>query len=285
MTKSIAVIFHQKERKGDIPQFAIWHLAEIWKKEGIRVHFLFGANDYVPADLAILHVDLTTVPQEYSELATRYPLALNGNITNIRKSLISVNRIAPGDGYSGPVIVKSDLNFAGQPERKLLGSPISRLAFRLRCRLPSRVKKILGPVPHFRSSSDYTIYETLRSVPRDWFSRKDVVIEKFVPEIQDGLFCLRIYHFLGPRGVCMLWKSRDPIIKASSEIVKREPVAVHPGIVKLAARMGFDFGKFDYVIREGEPVLLDANKTPGAANTAAFSAICPEWAAGIHVYL
>jgi len=285
MTKSIAIIFHQKERKGDITQFAIGHLAEIWEKEGFRIHFLFGAKNYVPADVAILHVDLTVVPKEYSELATRYPLALNGNITNISKSLISMNSVSPGDGYSGPVIVKSDLNFAGQPERKLLGSPVSRLAFRLQCRLSLGVKKILGPGPHFRSSSDYTIYETPQSVPRSWFSREDVVIEKFVPEIQDGLFCLRIYHFLGPRGVCMLWKSRDPIIKSFSEIVKREPVPVHSGIVELAARMGFDFGKFDYVIHEGEPVLLDANKTPGAAKTAAFSAICPEWAAGVHSYL
>ena len=28
-------------------------------------------------------------------------------------------------------------------------------------------------------------------------------------------------------------------------------------------RLGFDYGKFDYVIHRGTPVLLDANRTPG----------------------
>jgi hypothetical protein len=28
-------------------------------------------------------------------------------------------------------------------------------------------------------------------------------------------------------------------------------------------RLGFDYGKFDFVIHDGQAVLLDANKTPG----------------------
>ena len=35
-------------------------------------------------------------------------------------------------------------------------------------------------------------------------------------------------------------------------------------MVKLREQMGFDYGKFDYVIHEGKPILLDANKTVGA---------------------
>jgi hypothetical protein len=30
------------------------------------------------------------------------------------------------------------------------------------------------------------------------------------------------------------------------------------------ARLGFDYGKFDFVIHEGQAVLLDANRTPTA---------------------
>jgi len=33
-------------------------------------------------------------------------------------------------------------------------------------------------------------------------------------------------------------------------------------IEALRERMGFDYGKFDYVIHEGRVILLDANKTP-----------------------
>jgi hypothetical protein len=58
MTKSIAIIFHRNERIKRLLRFAIWHLAEVWKKENITVFFLFGTEKYVPADLALLHVDL-----------------------------------------------------------------------------------------------------------------------------------------------------------------------------------------------------------------------------------
>jgi hypothetical protein len=30
------------------------------------------------------------------------------------------------------------------------------------------------------------------------------------------------------------------------------------------ARLGFDYGKFDFVVVDGEAVLLDANRTPSA---------------------
>ena len=33
----------------------------------------------------------------------------------------------------------------------------------------------------------------------------------------------------------------------------------------LRQELGFDYGKFDYVVHDGRPVLLDANKTTGAA--------------------
>ncbi len=284
MTKSIVLIFHENERNRDIPSFAIWRLAQIWRRDGIQVHAVFGVKKYIPADLAVLHVDLTAVPKEYTDFAHRYPVALNRGLTDIRKSLISSNRVAPGDGYEGPVIVKSELNYAGQPERKLLGSPFSRLAFRLECRFPYSRAKGGGPDPHFRSPTDYVIYESPRSVPGDWFHRDDLLVEKFIPEMKDGLFCLRLYHFLGDRGVCILRKSSHPVVNTTT-VTHREVIEPHPEIVQLAKSMGFDYGKFDYVMHGGKPELLDANKTPGAANTDAFAAICSEWAEGIRAYL
>jgi hypothetical protein len=283
MKKSIALIFHENERSRAIRSFAIWQLAELWRTEGMEVRFLFGTRKYVPADLAMLHVDLSVVPREYIDFAHRYPVVLNGKLRDIRKSSISRNTVRLDDGYKGPVIVKSDLNYAGQPERKLLGTPWSRLAFRIACRLPLNCKRNTGPEPRFRSPADYTVFEDSRSVPREWFSRSDLLIEKFLPEMQDGLYCLRIYHFLGSRGVCILWNSHDPIVKAAT-VKRSQTVAAHPNIVALTRKMGFDYGKFDYVMRGDEPVLLDANKTPGAAHTAAFAAVSAEWAKGIRSY-
>jgi hypothetical protein len=284
MTKSIALIFHRNERFKRIPRFAIWHLAEVWREEKIKVVFLFGTEKYVPADLALLHVDLTEVPDEYMEFARRYPVVLNGKVKNIRKSTFTRNRVRPGDGYEGKVIVKSELNYAGEPERKLLGTPLSRLILRATMRLPwlrlsRRDSKLL-----FRLPCDYRIYDNPRSIPPDWFKRDDILVEKFLPEMQDGLYCLRNYHFLGDGGGGVLRKSAHPIINAASTI-SRQDIQPDPEIVALTKSMQFDYGKFDYVMHEGRPALLDTNKTPGAGKSPDYFALCRKWAKGICSYL
>ena len=45
--------------------------------------------------------------------------ALNDQVPDIRKSTYSQLLVQPGDAYSGKVIVKSNFNFAGSPERDL----------------------------------------------------------------------------------------------------------------------------------------------------------------------
>jgi hypothetical protein len=59
--------------------------------------------------------------------------------------------------------------------------------------------------------------------------------------------------------------SRSPIVNSSTQ-VHTEFVEPHPDILRLRKAMKFDYGKFDYVIHEGQALLLDANKTVGAAN-------------------
>ena len=58
--------------------------------------------------------------------------------------------------------------------------------------------------------------------------------------------------------------SRNPIVKAGSRIL---PTAIepHPDIVEWRKSLKFDYGKFDYVVRDGAAILLDVNKTPGEA--------------------
>ena len=284
MEKRVALIFHKNERKKSLPRFAVWHLAEAWREEKINIILLFGTEKYVAADLALLHVDLTEVPEEYIDFAQRYPVVLNGQIRDIRKSSFSSHRVNPKDGYNGKVIVKSDLNYGGEPERKLLGTPLSRLALRITTRFPFLKSMNRGSLPDLRSPRNYQICESAHSVPESWFYQNDIFIEKFLPELRDGLYCLRSYHFLGDKGACVLRKSNHPLVGASTTI-GREEVAPHPTIVELTRRMKFDFGKFDYVMHEGTPILLDTNKTPGAGKAPAFFAMCREWAKGIRLYL
>jgi len=283
MPKSIAVIFHENERRRSLPRFAIWHLAEIWREENIKVSLVFGVRRLVPADVALLHVDLTVVPEEYLDFADKYPVVVNGRVKDIRKSSFCSHKVTPGDGYSGKVIVKSELNYAGQPERKLLGTPLSRLAIRISCRIPALQGLRKNAEPDFQRPGDYRIFDSAELVPETWFKRSDILVEKFLPEVRDGLYCLRSHHFLGDRGACVLRTSASPIINASTS-KSREEVAPDPEILKRANVLGFDFGKFDYVINDGKAVLLDTNKTPGAGKSPAFFAMCREWAKGIQKF-
>ena len=47
------------------------------------------------------------------------------------------------------------------------------------------------------------------------------------------------------------------------KVLGHEPVEVPEEIRAQRRRLGFDFGKFDYVKSGGRFVLLDANRTPG----------------------
>ena len=117
MKKTIAVLFHESRRDRGPRDYAIGALARFWRRDGHRVVFLYGVEKFVPADLVVVHVDLSVVPQEYLDFAARYPAAVNGGVRDVRKSSFSRNRLAAEDSWDGRVIVKSNLNYAGIPER------------------------------------------------------------------------------------------------------------------------------------------------------------------------
>ncbi|MGH8107806.1 MAG: hypothetical protein ACREO1_03685 [Arenimonas sp.] len=216
--------------------------------------YIFGIRDFRPADLILVHVDLTIVPEEYFEFANRYPIVLNGKVKDIRKSAYSKQLLKNGDSYEGPVFVKSDLNFAGGPERNLEPSIKHMFASAM-----SRISK----KPSMRKASDYCVFKSLSVVPEEYFSMPDVVIEKFLPEMDDGRYVIRNYQFLGDRGTATKVIGSEPMVKSRTELESIE-IEPDPQIIAIRHAMNFDYGKFDYVVRDGEVVLFDANKTTGA---------------------
>ncbi len=267
MKKRIAILFHENAARyggGSRMLYVIDRLARYWREAGHSVRAVYGARRFVPADLAIVHVDLSVVTDPYLDLARRYPRALNAQVRDVRKSTFSRNLVAADDPYSGPVIVKSDLNYGGLPER-LLAPDRSRAASGIR-RLLSSARSIAGQSRPARREdpTDYRIYDSPRDVPRAVAGSGAFVVEKFLPEVEDGLYCVRNYHFFGDREVCHRIAGPHPIVKAGNTI-RREIVEPHPEIVALRKALHFDFGKFDYVVHDGTAVLLDINKTPGDA--------------------
>lgn len=259
----IVVLFHENER--DPTRYIVHHLAEFWREDGHHVDYVFGPRRFVAADLVFVHVDLSVVPDRYMEFATRYPRAVNGRLRDIRKSTVSDQLVGTGDDWTGPVIVKSDLNYGGLPERALEVSALERrvpVLLRLRRRLDARLRPHRIPLGHL----DYEIFDSIADVPSWVWNDPRVVVERFVPEIENGLHHLRMMLVLGDRWRCTLVRSDHRVIKARRSLAS-EDVEPHPETFAWRERFGVDYGKIDYVVYEGRPILLDINKTIGATRS------------------
>ncbi|MEE9344434.1 MAG: hypothetical protein V3U88_02385 [Methylococcales bacterium] len=282
----IAILMHEHDRYIDLSNYLVYYFAEIWREQGHSVVFIFGTEDYVPADIALLHIDLSVVPTDYTTFSQRYPIVINGRITDICKSNLPENELGQMNDYHGPVIVKTDLNNAGQPEKRLAKlaakqkNPIDRMWIKL-----WRVwqERTMG----FATANDYLLFDSLEEVPRSYLRNQRLIVQRFLPEYEDGLYHLRVYHFLGSCGNCTRISSDQPIVKSRGTIFS-EMVEPHPEIVALRKQMGFDYGKFDYVMHGGQPILIDANKTTGRGSPVVTSERMEKWrerAAGLYSFL
>lgn len=232
-------------------------VADVWREDGLRVTAVTDPDARVEADLAILHVDLTVVPEAHLAFARRYPVTLNARVADISKRRISAHLVRPGDGYEGPVVVKTDRNCGGTPEDRVAarGSRLRRAARALRGTLPWSLR---GRIP----TAEYRVFDAVRDVPWPVWRNRDLVVERFLPERDDGLYRLRTWIFLGDRESNSICWSPQPIVKSES-VVRREPAPGVPEDLRALRRdLGFDFGKFDYAIVDGRTVLYDANRTP-----------------------
>jgi hypothetical protein len=280
MSRRIAILFHRNTRLESLRYFVITHVAECWREQGFDVRILRGTKEYVPADILFVHVDLTVVPDEYLEFARRYPIIINGAVKDIRKTGFSQIRLRPGDDYRGPVFLKSNLNYGGLPEDTLRfpwawwqSPPVQKMvrAFGAVRRLP------------FRRSDQYRIFPDLKAVPRRWINHPNLIVEKFLPETENGIFIVRAYCCLGDQFHSTRRCSADPVIKARVD-VRNEPITPHPGITDFRRRMHLQYGKLDYVVHNEELIVLDVNKTIGASRFHQPATI-RKYAAGIHSFL
>jgi hypothetical protein len=247
--KSVAILFSERD---DPERYVVSRLAAYWRAEGLVVHYLLGTRRHVPADALLIHVDLSVLPESVLDFASRYPRVLNQHMRDIRKRSFSALLLERESDYAGPVIVKTDLNFGGGPEG---GGHPNRMV-----RLYHRSRRV-----YFRlltGSWDYCIYASLRDVPSLVWSDPYLIVEKFLPERVGGEFAVRAYHFLGERDTFFLLTSPKPIVK-SGPATRIHPLDPDPRLRALRRRLQLDYGKIDYVLFQGEPVILDVNKTVG----------------------
>jgi RNA polymerase sigma factor (sigma-70 family) len=112
---------------------------------------------------------------------------------------------------------------------------------------------------------DYPILDDVSQVPRWVWERSDLIVERFIPERDGDDFVLRCWLFFGEQEYSVKLFSHHPVVKVGG-IHRHEYLHEVPDSLREARRaLGFDFGKFDYVMVDGQAVLLDANKTPTIA--------------------
>ena len=251
----IAVITHPGDRRlrtwmgGRIarsrPFYQLDAILMAGQARGLRWVFTDPGQRFQAADAAILHVDMSLIPQDYLDLAAVYPRTINGTVSDIRKRHVSRNLVGRDDPWPGPVLVKSDLNCGGKPEARLArraGQPLS------------------SSVP------DYQLFDHIAAVPDAVWTDPTRVVERYLPERRGAMNVLRVWSFLGDYERCTWYSAPETIVKGHN-IVEFGPSEVPEVLRAERRRLGFDYGKFDFAIGPEGPVLYDANRTPAYLST------------------
>ncbi|HEY6395125.1 MAG TPA: hypothetical protein VIX12_06875 [Candidatus Binataceae bacterium] len=267
----VIVITHQQDNFCN-RHYLIQGFFSHWREMGHEIYLTAGTDAKISGDIAFLHVDCSVIDDAYLEYAKRFPITLNLSTRDIRKSAISRSLVRPSDGWTGPVVVKSNLNCGGMPEREH-----NRIAAHNREVLPHKSAKVF---------EQYQILDSPTMVPRRVWKNPALVVERFLPERDEHGFWLRCWVFLGDRERCNRYLGSAAIVKGS-ETTLSESVPVPAELREMRARLRFDYGKFDFAMHQGRPILFDANRTPGSAPNlvSMFARNAANLAAGINVFL
>lgn len=258
----IAIIHHEFDPIATRP-YLIGEIAERWRAAGHRVSRLRGVSEFVPADIALLHVDLTHVPPDYLAFARRYPRALNAAVADISKRRFSTHLVGLRERDAGPVMLKTNRNHAGIPERDVARARAAR-----RGRWAARVRHFAERATPWwlagrLESNAYPVFARAGAVPIAARLNPRFILQRFLPERRGSLFVTRRWTFLGRAEFGCLILARSPDDLGDSIVGRERVAAVPPELRAVRQRLGLDYGKLDYVMVDGAPVVLDANKTMG----------------------
>jgi hypothetical protein len=240
------------------PHFYASALADLWVERGMTVEI--GSTYRDDADLCMLHINRTRIDPATLPPAPGEARVVNGGVLDISKRAFSTIEVLQGDDWSGPVIVKTNLNHFGIPET--LGAQSDEFTQR-RKRLAQKSWRHARMLPE----RTYPVLPDQMAVPQWVWRSEDYIVEKFLPEREGDLYALRGWVFLGNRGYGWRIVGRDPMVKVSGMVSSEYITDVPDEIREWRRRSSFDFGKFDYVMHGDKAILFDMNKTPTFAAT------------------
>jgi hypothetical protein len=282
-SKTIAILIHARDDFEANDYFVRLFFPE-WERQGLTVRVLRGIDEPGAADAVLSHVNLTVVPPEYRRYAETFRVAINVEADDISKHHVGTHLVRGPDEWDGPVIVKTDLNYGGRPERWQTRSTsrLGRLGLKVESQLPWTWTGAL-------SSSDYKIYDRACEVPRIVWRNPRLAVQRYLPERQGSYYCLRQWIFFGDREMSTRAFASAPIVKASNTVERERGVPIPDELRALRRKLGFDYGKFDFGVVDGEVVLYDANRTPTRRRedkiTPELEKLSTDLAQGIHGFL
>lgn len=229
-------------------------LSAIWQDGGNTLSF--GDRPSPGTDVVVAHTDYSHITDTFFANVDGNLPVINGNARNILKTAVSQALISSDSDWDGPVIVKTNANAHAGEEYAYHRLDVPRLLKIIAARaLPWQW---IGELPLRR----YPILDHVDQVP-GWVWQDDrLIVERFIPERDGELYVLRLWMFFGDQEYCMRVLSDLPVVK-SRRLVKVDLIKDVPDEVRtLRRKLGLDFGKIDYVMHNGRPVVFDVNKTP-----------------------
>lgn len=232
--------------------------AQALSHRGVTVQVCSDPSTCPAADASMLHVDQTRVAPEFIRAAKRSPRAINARTVDISKRVVCTHVLSRHDAWLGPVIVKTDRNSAGMKEAVAARqhSLTTRIARSLHRRLPWYLRAELG-------GKDYRVFDSILDVPSIVWHSPWLVVERFYPEPEGDLFLLRSCVFFDDASISLIRRGLEPIVRPPFPCHAQVTFDPPPDRVRLRAKeLGFEYGKFDFTLHNGQPIIFDCNRTP-----------------------
>ncbi|MEM9165547.1 MAG: hypothetical protein AAGB48_00815 [Planctomycetota bacterium] len=260
---SIAVLLDPRDAHAERRQYRIWPLIEAWKRLGHGIVVTRDPDEACRADVLLPHLDVSRIPEPIWKRIRTHARLLNRHIRDVRKSAISAHLLNREDPHTGPVIVKTNNNSGGFRDfertvprwlrtaslawHRVLWSPAARRhGFRWTRMLPR-----------------YPVFPSIESVPTSVWANPHLVVERFFEPDRDaeGRYVMFMWIVLGDRGLGRTLSGRTRVVKDTN--AKLGAFERPPEMILATQRsLGVEYGKIDYVVHQGQPVVLDINPTP-----------------------
>lgn len=242
----IALLWHPRHWRFMRKKYLLWQHVELWERDGMDIgHFRSARRAAAWADLVIVHMDVSVIHPKYIDALANHPCVLNRGVLDIRKSSTSECTLQRDSTWTGPVIVKSNLNREGRPER------------------------MKGIAAGFKGSwwsrkeSQYLEFSSLRAVPTWAWKGNSWVVERQELQRTGSGYATASATFFGNEISAVTLHAPSTVVKGANSTRTERMKQVPEEILHKRKELLLDYGKIDFTTNERGIHVFDVNKTIG----------------------